>query len=232
MICVIKEEVSVSPRNSPRAHDWEPRNKYPRIVGRELSPFSVSEYFPSDTRRLRSEVVGCRYIRLIYEIPAKEQWIKKRCAITHEFMTDPILKTILTAVVRSSCFDARERNYLGHIIFTIQTMKQHRSRQGLTLRFDQRDHLPTIIEGQSLDTHTPKLLKIPWYMESNKGDVCSLLLEEPQVTRHTGDAKEPRVRDFAPDIVSSTRFSASDCPLVTMLIVKTQIVILYQTRLI
>jgi len=82
-------------------------------------------------------------------------------------------------------------------------MKQHRSRQGLTLRFDQRDHLPTIIEGQSLDTHTPKLLKIPWYMESNKGDVCSLLLEEPQVTRHTGDAKEPRVRDFAPDIVSN-----------------------------
>ncbi len=122
-------------------------------------------------------------------------------------------------------------------------MRQHRRNEILTLRYDQRDYMPTITEGQILDTHTPIISRPPFpsecesrngagHVKSNQSDVRSLLLGELRLNKHTNDAEELCVSNFASNVVSGTHFSVPDCFFITVLIVKMQIWMLFLSRVI
>jgi hypothetical protein len=97
-------------------------------------------------------------------------------------------------------------------------MKQHRSKIALTLQFSQREHLPTITEGQPIDIGIiGPSLKLPfpltcqspnddWHIE---GDTSDNHNNASEISR-LGDVVEPFVTTTTLSLISGTRASSSN----------------------
>jgi hypothetical protein len=101
-------------------------------------------------------------------------------------------------------------------------MRQHRSKNAITLQFGERDYLPTIIEGQPINIGIPPSLKISLLascpsrndegdMKENTSDTCGFVSREVEVRKGNNSSEEPRASTLASDIIHGKKYYAIDC---------------------